>query len=86
MTLTHEYGLMLICWSTWLVLFEVSLIYLTMYYWKHMVLLDIMVHAFFIVDGLHIETCRLIVIVYIIGESYLIDAWLIYLLGASNDV
>ena len=47
MTLTHEYGLMLICWSTWLVLFEVSLIYLMMYYWKHMVLLDIMVHAFY---------------------------------------
>ena len=33
MALTHEYGLMLICWSTWLV------------HWKHM--LDIMVHAFF---------------------------------------
>jgi hypothetical protein len=40
----------------------------------------------FHVDGLHIETCRLIVIVYIIGKSYLTDAWLIYLLGASNDV
>jgi hypothetical protein len=40
----------------------------------------------FHVDGLHIETCRLIVMLYIIGESYLIDTWLIYLLGASNDV
>jgi hypothetical protein len=29
---THEYGLMLICWSTWRVLFEVSLIYLMMHY------------------------------------------------------
>jgi hypothetical protein len=56
MALTHEYGLMLICWSTWLVLFEVSLIYLMMYYWKHMVLLDIMVHAFFMWIGLHIGT------------------------------
>ena len=37
----------------------------------------------FHVDGLHIETYRLIVILYIIGECYLIDAWLIYLLGAS---
>ena len=69
MALTHEYGLMLICWSTWLVLFEVSLIYLMMYYWKHMVLLDIMLHVVFHVDGLHIETCRLIVTMYIIGES-----------------
>jgi hypothetical protein len=43
MALTHEYGLMSICWSTWLVLFEVSLINLMMYYWKHM---DIMVHGF----------------------------------------
>jgi hypothetical protein len=34
-----------------------------------MILLDIMVHAFFHVDGLHIDTCRLIVILYIIGES-----------------
>jgi hypothetical protein len=32
MALTHEYSLMLICWSTWLVPFEVSLIYLMMYY------------------------------------------------------
>jgi hypothetical protein len=40
----------------------------------------------FHVDGLHIETCRLIVMLYILGESYLIDTWLIYLLGASNDV
>ena len=51
MALTHEYGLMFICWSTWLVLFEVSLIYLMMYYWKHMVLLDIMVYAFFMWMG-----------------------------------
>ena len=51
MALTHEYGLMLIYWSTWLVLFEVSLIYLMMYYWKHMVLLDIMVHGFFMWMG-----------------------------------
>jgi hypothetical protein len=66
MALTHEYGLMLIYWSTWLVLFEVSLIYLMMYYWKHMVLLDIMVHAFFIWMG---YTLRQIVMLYIIGES-----------------
>jgi hypothetical protein len=57
MALTHEYGLMLIkcssiglckiiCLGTWLDIIEVSLIYLMMYYWKHMVLLDIMVHAF----------------------------------------
>ena len=45
MALTHEYGLMLICWSTWLVHIWISLIYLMIYYWKHM--MDIMVHAFF---------------------------------------
>jgi hypothetical protein len=55
MALTHEYGLMLIkcssiglykikCWGTWLVHFEVSLIYLMTYYWKHM--LVIMVQEF----------------------------------------
>jgi hypothetical protein len=51
MALTHEYGLMLIYWSTWLVPFEVSLIYLMMYYWKPMVLMDIMVNAFLIWMG-----------------------------------
>jgi hypothetical protein len=34
-----------------MVLFEFSLIYLMMYYWKHMVLLDIMVNAFFMWMG-----------------------------------
>jgi hypothetical protein len=34
-----------------MVLFEVSLIYLMMYYWKHMVLFDIMVHGFFMCMG-----------------------------------
>jgi hypothetical protein len=68
MTLTHEYGLMLICWSTWLVLLKV----IDIYY-------DVLLEAYGIVgyhaacifhmDGLHIETCRLIVILYIIGES-----------------
>jgi hypothetical protein len=69
MALTHEYGLMLICWSTWLVLFEVSLIYLMMYYWKAYGIVGYHGACIFHVDGLHIETCRLIVILYIIGES-----------------
>jgi hypothetical protein len=61
MALTHEYGLMLICWSTWLVLFfEVSL--------ESYGIVGYHGACIFHVDGLHIETCRLIVIVYIIGE------------------
>jgi len=38
MTLTNEYGLMVIYWCTWLVHIWVSLIYLMMYYWKHMLI------------------------------------------------
>jgi hypothetical protein len=53
MVVTHEHELMLICWGTWLVHIQVSLIYLMMYYWKHM--LDIMVHTFFMWLGYTLE-------------------------------
>jgi hypothetical protein len=53
MTLTHEYGLMLIYWCTWLVHILVSLI-------SYDVLLeayvDITVHEFFMWIGIHIGT------------------------------
>jgi hypothetical protein len=53
MALTHEYGLMLIYWSTWLVLF-------LKFHWNHMVLLDIMVHAFFMWMGYTVQDTRYI--------------------------
>ena len=53
MALTHEYGLMLICWSTWLVLFLsfINISYDVLLESYGMVLLDIMVHGFFMWMG-----------------------------------
>ena len=66
-----EWRLRLICWGTWLVHIWVSLIYLMMYYWKHIV--GYLGAFIWHMDGLHIGTCSWwvdeVVMLYTIDES-----------------